>query len=358
MDEQNRKIGHTICCILILSALFFLSSCSLMPVAREMGNMALVRTIAVDSGMGEQWEITLSTGEQGRTSTELSPSILQGEGNSLSQTLQEIEKKAHSYVFYGYIDQLLVGQGVVKLTHILDFFAKNQDFSLGTAIWMAEGTGGKLMAESTEKRLSTLLEESHLNQAGITKTVGDLLADIKDQKASYIPILALKNDEIVEIGYTIIDEGEVVVELKATLADGLELLEGHCGGQLYKLPIEGDVIAELTQVTTTWIPHYRNGELDSITCSLDINANIAETTQAIEEADLKEFAKLLEIKVESRAKNTIDILQSYHCDAVDIGGKISLKSPMHLKDLEQNWKTDFADVEIKVEGCINLEVRS
>ena len=124
---------------LALAGMLLLSGCSatLLPYAREMGDMALLRTMGVDAGEGDyQVEVTVSTGKrayglQGESQPSL---VLSAQRESLSAACLAMQGLSDSYVFYGYVDQLLLGEELSKrgVWPVLDYFA--QDVELGLVL--------------------------------------------------------------------------------------------------------------------------------------------------------------------------------------------------------------------------------
>ena len=75
--------------------------------------MALLRTMGVDAGEKEgDLRVTVSTGKRaaGLQGEGQPPLILSAEGGSLSSACLAMQGLSDSYVFYGYVDQLLLGE--------------------------------------------------------------------------------------------------------------------------------------------------------------------------------------------------------------------------------------------------------
>ena len=115
-----------------------------LPYAREMGDMALLRTMGVDTGEKDgDLRVTVSTGEAGRGAPGEGqpPLILSAEGGSLSSACLAMQGLSDSYVFYGYVDQLLLGEGLALegIQTVLDYFAQDVELGLGTQLWLIRG---------------------------------------------------------------------------------------------------------------------------------------------------------------------------------------------------------------------------
>ena len=123
-----------------------LTGCSALPYPREMGDMALLRTMGVDreeDGLG----VTVSTGPQARG--------LQGEREkalvlsalrpSLSAAALALQALSDQYVFFGYIDQLLLGETLARtdVVPVLDYFARDAELGLGAQVWVVRGADAR-----------------------------------------------------------------------------------------------------------------------------------------------------------------------------------------------------------------------
>ena len=124
----------------LLPALWLLmSGCTGLPAAREMGDMALLRTMGVDvSPAGVA--ITGSTGlrAKGIQGEGQGALILEADRESLSAACLAIQGQSDSYVFFGYVEQLLVGQGLAErgVRPVLDYFARDAQLGLGAQMWL------------------------------------------------------------------------------------------------------------------------------------------------------------------------------------------------------------------------------
>ena len=119
-----------------LAAGLFLAGCSGLPTAREMGDMALLRTLGVDPSPAGV-AVTGSTGPRARG--------MKGEGEaaltlsadraSLSAACLAMQGQSDSYVFFGYVDQLLVGQALAEegVRPVLDYFSRDGSLEIGRA---------------------------------------------------------------------------------------------------------------------------------------------------------------------------------------------------------------------------------
>ena len=166
------------------AVMFLLPGCGgeRLPYAREMGDMALLRTMGVDAGEGDyQVEVTVSTGKrayglQGESQLSL---VLSARRESLSAACLAMQGLSDSYVFYGYVDQLLLGEELSQrgVWPVLDYFAQDSQLGLGVQLWLVRGGTASQAVQAggesgVENRLSTLQTDSEQKAGGGTAVQG------------------------------------------------------------------------------------------------------------------------------------------------------------------------------------------
>ena len=158
-----------------------LTGCSVLPYPREMGDMALLRTMGVDreeGGLG----VTVSTGPRakGLQGEQEKAMVLSALRPSLSSAALALQALSDSYVFFGYIDQLLLGEELARedVVPVLDYFARDVELGLGAQLWVIREATAREAVESggdqgVESRLSTLRTDGETGVAAIARTAGD-----------------------------------------------------------------------------------------------------------------------------------------------------------------------------------------
>ena len=201
-----------------LAACLLLAGCSGLPTAREMGDMALLRTLGVDPSPAGV-AVTGSTGPRAKG--------LQGEGEaaltlsadraSLSAACLAMQAQTDSFVFFGYVDQLLVGQALAEegVRPVLDYFARNAELGLGAQLWLVRGAAARdaLSAggeRGLDARLETLGNDSEMGIANLTRTAGEVYTDLLELGSAYVPALSPAGEGgavLTERGYGVLKGG-------------------------------------------------------------------------------------------------------------------------------------------------------
>ena len=174
------------CCLL-------LTGCGGLPTAREMGDMALMRTMGVDLADGGV-EVTVSTGPRakGLQAEGEGALVLSAGAESLSGACLAMQSLSDSYVFYGYVDQLLLGEELTRegIKPVLDYFARDEELGLGVQLWLVrDGTARRAVQsggeEGVDSRLSTLQMDGKLGEATVSRTAGEIYSDLMERGAAW-----------------------------------------------------------------------------------------------------------------------------------------------------------------------------
>ena len=250
-----------------LAALLLLTGCAQagLPQAREMGDMALLRTMGVDAGEEPgQFSVTASTGRraQGIEGSEAKPPlILSAQRDSLSGACLSMQGLSDHYVFFGYVDQLLIGESQAQagVRDILDYFARDLELGLGAQVWLIrDGTAGDAVRSGgesgVERRLTTLNDDGEMGISTINRTAGETLSTLLEDGAAYLPALRVEPSEeegqtaLLDGGYGILTEGGLQGWLTGEAARGLELLAGQEAQDVVEIDLpEGQVVVRITR---------------------------------------------------------------------------------------------------------------
>ena len=205
-----------------LAACLLLAGCSGLPTAREMGDMALLRTLGVDPSPAGV-AVTGSTGPRAKG--------LQGDGEpaltlsadrpSLSAACLAMQGQSDSFVFFGYVDQLLVGEELAKegVRPVLDYFSRDAELGLGAQLWLVRGASARdaLSAggdEGIDTRLETIQNDSKMGIANLTRTAGEVYTDLLELGSAYVPALSPAGEGgavLAEQGYGVL-KGDALAE--------------------------------------------------------------------------------------------------------------------------------------------------
>ena len=181
------------------AVMFLLPGCGgeRLPYAREMGDMG--PDAHHGSGHGGRAERSSSmlrcpaaAGPEACRGRRSAPGPLCGAGVH-QQRLPGHAGLSDSYVFYGHVDQLLLGRSCpAGHPGDLQYFSQDQELGMGTQVWIVRGgTAAEAISAEQERgvesRLSTIQTDSEMGMAGMTRTVGETLTSLMEDGSAYLP---------------------------------------------------------------------------------------------------------------------------------------------------------------------------
>lgn len=333
-----------------------LSGCRQLPQAREMEDMALMRTVGVDAGRDGQVTVTASSGRRARGiqgETE-SPLILSAQRGSIAGACLAIQGLSESYVFYGHVDQLLLGEELARdgLRAALEYFERDKELSPGSQVWLIRGDTARAAIESGKEqgidaRLSGLQEDSELGTAGLCPTVGETLGRLLEDGGAYLPALTLEEREgastpLVERGYGIFRGEKLAGWLTGETARGLELAEGEPGADL--LELEGAQVRIVESALRCGL-QMKDGMLSG----LELNLSVTGEVQGGEETDRDGALRAqVEKRCRRRLQMLVEQLQAWNTDCLGLVRAGGLWRPWDWPAVDGQRGEAFSELDVDV----------
>ena len=341
-----------------------------LPYAREMGDMALLRTMGVDAEENGV-RVTVSTGRRAAClQAERQPPLsLSAQGSSLSAACLAAQGLSDSYVFYGYVDQLLLGEGVALagIEPVLNYFARDVELGLGAQVWMIRGAGAQAAVEAggetgVEARLSTLQTDSEMGAAGLTRTAGEVFTDLLELGCAYLPALEIANPEqtggetvLMEAGYGVFQDGRLAGYLDGESAKGLELLLGHTAEDVVEIGLpSGQAVARIVGATVRCEPVFQGGDLTALRLFCRASAELAEFHAPLDEAELRLLREQLERRERTRLQRTMGQLRGWGLDCAGLSAQVRQAHPNRWNAIEDDWPQLFSTIPLEISVEISV----
>ena len=361
-----RRVGSVLVSAFLMGALASGCGKAALPYAREMGDMALLRTMGVDAGEAAgQVRVTVSTGAraaglQGEGQPTL---ILSALGDSLSGACRSLQGLSDSYVFFGYVDQLLLGEeaALAGVEPVLDYLARDVTLSLGTNLWLIRGDTAQTAMRAggetgVEPRLSTLRTDSETGAAGMARTAGEVLSDLLERGSAYLPALEAADPEqsqgetvLLEAGYGVLRDGVLVGYLTGERARGLELLTGHTAEDVVEVDLpSGRTAARITGASVRCEPVFQEDELKALRLLCRVTAELAEFSAPLGDGELDQLRQKLEERESLRLQQVMDRLQSWGADCAGLGSQVGRADPGRWERIRGDWDQRFSSVPLEI----------
>ena len=263
-----------------------------------------------------------------------------------------MQGQSDSYVFFGYVDQLLLGEELARhgVVSVLDYFARDVELGLGAQLWLVREASAEEAVRSggdqgVEARLSTLQIDSEMGVATISRTAGEVYADLLEQGAAYVPALIPAeggegDTSLLEGGYGIL-KGELLAGyLEGREARGLELLAGRPGVNL----LEGELP-----------PIWEGNKLMGLTLTCRVEADLLEYRYPLSDQERKELTGRLASQVENQIRGALDKLRQWQADCLGLGAQVALTSPGKWQAIQEDWPSIFAALEPDLQIRVSIQ---
>ena len=345
--------------------LLLAGGCSALPTAREMGDMALLRTMGVDREGGEM-AVTASTGPRARglQGEGLPALVLSTRGDTLSGACMAMQGLSDSYVFFGYVDQLLVGEEAARagLRPVLNYFAQDVELGLGAQLWLVRGGTAQAAVSSggdqgVEGRLSTLRTDGELGVASVARTAGEVYTDLMERGAAFAPALTLAEGQtaLLECGYGVLRGDGLAGFLEGEAAGGLELLAGRACSHMVELDRPGGPVSlRITGSHTTSRLEFQGNDPSRLQLTCRVESQLEEAPAELSDRELEEVRRDLERRCRSWLEGALEQLQDWGADCAGLGLRAAASHPGRWSAIEQDWPRWFGRVEIEVEVQVDV----
>ena len=341
----------------LLTLCLLLSGCSGLPAAREMGDMALLRTLGVDPSPAGV-AVTGSTGPRARgLQGDGEPALtLSADRESLSGACLAMQGQSDSFVFFGYVDQLLVGEELAKegVRPVLDYFSRNAELGLGAQLWLVRGTsaGGD---EGVDARLETIQNDSKMGIANLTRTAGAVYTDLLELGSAYVPALSPAEGGgavLAEWGYGVLKGDTLTGFLEGEPAKGLELLAGGPVSDIIEVELpEGPVSVKVTSARTKGRLAFQGDTPSGLTVTCKVETRLSEYRERPEGEVLERLRVEVERRERRRIETALEQLRAWGADCTGLGAGAGMFHPARWQAVRTDWPEWFSQlpVEIQVE---------
>lgn len=338
-----------------------LTGCGRMPYPREMEDMALLRTMGVDRE-GGVLALTVSTGPRARglQGDQESALVLSARGESLSAAALSLQGLSDSYVFFGYVDQLLLGEELARedVRPVLDWFARDAELGLGARVWVVRGSAREAVESGGDRgvdsRLTTLRADGEMGVASLSRTAGEVYADLLEQGTAYLPALTVSGQEAGSLkdgGYAVFKDGALAGYLEGEEALGLELLAGQSSVHMLEERTGEETVSLRVTASSAACRLTGEGRL-SLTCRVAVH--LEEYRHPLTASQLEDLQNRVKTREEGRVRAALDRLRDWKADCLGLGPRAGLTAPQVWSGLQENWDEAFAAMEPEVEVRVEL----
>ena len=326
----------------VMSALVLvlLCGCSGLPRARELGEVAILRTIGLDADVSGV-EMTVVDADRS----------LSALGSSAASAAREIQGLGERYISFGHVDRLVLGEGLAMkgLDPVIDYLAREPQLGLGVELWVADGRAADILdRQGSSERLSQMQ----------SRTLGCSAATLMSVQAREgsvcIPAVTLTEQDGAERlesdGYALIRKGKLVSRLRADAAAGYELLCGQGVGGVADVSAEGVgvVSLRLERIQVRVKPVFQERELTGLDICCGIGARVGQQEQSADDEQLRQIGQDYERLQAGRMVQALEQAQYWDADFADLQRRAMLACPSQKESISRQFGPQFRSVTIRV----------
>ncbi len=375
----GRKKGGLLL-ILALGLYLLLSGCNsdLLPWARDISQVKLMRTMALDMGEENQIQVTLSGGfqRQNQDSSDTLPLLLSRQGLTVFGSVQALQTESDGYVELGHLSDCVIGEALAGkgIEGLADFLERDFSMRLGTRLFLLAGDTGENALRMTSSKTTALtdrLEAISQNRTYGGKdwpfTVRTYLADTEDNGVALLPVLELADNpdydpegqgeqpekEIHLTGLACLTDQTLTEVLSEEESRGASLLSGWDQLDRFQVELPNGTVAGIRLVLCQcrWEPEFdEKGLLIAVTARLEVQGELNELTGWV---DLTDTAVLEALEqgflgqVAGLARAALERSQEDGTDFLHIRRQLVFQCPAHSAQLMAHWEDWFPTVELR-----------
>ncbi|NCB62852.1 MAG: spore gernimation protein GerC [Clostridia bacterium] len=372
----------------LLPVLCLLSGCSTtmaVPDTHEIESTILMRTLGVDVGSSslDGLAVTASSGERSSAGTQQGqpPTVLFAQADTISAACQKIQTHGDEFVFFGDVEQLVVGEGQAQrsLDVVLAHVARAQELRLEAQLWVVRGgaasdvlflaAGGE--GKGASDRLEAMREDAGLFSRSLPKTAREALVELSRNGCTFAPALALTpkapgngaegEAALTMAGYAVFRDGALAGWTDPESSRGVNLVLGRVDTDILELtlPSGGKAALKISGARTKCVPVVENGRLTGmrITCKIEAGVTERRGDVVLDQGTLSWLETRLREVTTGRIQAAVGLGQSLDADYLGLLSKVELAAPWHKELLEGAWGEAFRTlaVDVTVEANVARE---
>lgn len=347
-----------------------LTGCAALPYTHQIDKTAFMEVLGVDAG--EEGMVTV-TAASGARPGDQKPLALTAQAGTLSGACADMGRRGEDYVFFGDVEQVLVGEeaAAAGLEPLLTHMANDPELRLEAELWVVKGAeAAQLLLETGEgeslpDRLAAMSRNAELLGGPRPQMARSALTDLLENGATLLPALERRKAGegqgaqgeyvLVSAGYAVIRDGVLRGYLGEEAAFGADLLRSLGKGRVVELsgPDLGCTALKLTGIRTTFRTVFRGETLTGLRIACDLETQAAERSDGVPglgEEDRRALEAALAQQATAAIAAAMAGFQELDADAIHLLDRVALAVPWKQAVLERQWGEAFPRLEVSIQA--------
>lgn len=334
----------------------------------ELNDRGFIMGVAIDGADNGQYELTAqfykpTEGTAANSPKKESSFRIRATGHSIFDAVRDLSIHVGRKAQWSHMQVILIGEELARtkpLGDILDFFYRDNEPRLTTAILIAKGRAAPYLEEHPyiEKTISRQfrgVEQWSARYSGKTiemnllQLQSGLYSETETTVLPYLHVHRQNPGQAVLAGGSIVQKGLVVGTLAPSQMHAYLLLQNKFVSGIVPIPCEKNEQQaesfEIQAAKSTLTPHM-NGDSLTVAVSLNVGGTVRELvcTSLQKPEDHEAFRGKIEAELKRQLDETVRSTQKQKADILGIGNTLYKQNPRAWAELKTDWGERFAQI--------------
>lgn len=352
----------------------------ILPQARDITQVKLIRTLALDQGENESLKLTASGNlrKEGDGGQAQPPLILSQEAGTISAGCTGLQRQSDGFVEFGHLAECVIGEELARqgLEDVADYVSRDFSMRMESKLFLVSGATGEEAVKGAASqnsaitdRLTAISQDRSLGGRKWPYTFRQLISQLEDNGCALLPVLTLTDNpdfdpegkgetpekELQLSGLAFIREGKLADYLTPEESEGAALLTNQDQKDTIEVCLPDGSVAgvQLLYAQRSLEPEFdQGGRLTGLTVRIRTTGELSEmmgTADPNQPEILEQLSQGYREQLRLWAQAALDRSQEEGADFLHLRRSLLCASPLKAEEILADWKETFPTLELKVE---------
>ncbi len=358
----------------------------LLPKAKDIAEVKLMRTMAVDKGEENGLLLTVSGDVQKDSpdSQTRPPMILNQPALTVFGGCTRLQENSEGDPEFGHLAECVVGEEYARrgIEDLADFLERDVSMRMETKLFVVAGDTGEAALRGAASQNSAITDylTSISKNPGLggrnpwPYTMREYISQQEDNGVALLPALTLEDNPdfdpsdrekqpekiLKTAGFALFQEQRLTGFLTGEESQGVSLLTGNDVLDAFEITLKSGTVAGIRLIDTKCRYETRfapDGTLEAVTLRLIVRGDLNQLTGAadpMDEETLREMEQAFCAQIHTVSQAALSRSQRENADFLHLRRELVCRYPLHATGLTEHWDTWFPNValNVTVEGQI------
>lgn len=352
----------------------------ILPQARDITQVKLIRTLALDQGETVDLKLTASGDlrKEGDGGQAQPPLILSQEAGTISAGCTGLQRQSDGFVEFGHLAECVIGEALARqgLEDVADYVSRDFSMRMESKLFLVSGDTGEEAVKGAASqnsaitdRLTAISQDRSLGGRKWPYTFRQLISQLEDNGCALLPVLTLTDNpdfdpegkgetpekEIQLSGLAFLKDGKLADYLTPEESEGAALLTNQDQKDTVEVTLsDGSVAAvQLLYAQRSLEPVFdEGGQLTGLTVRIKTTGELSEiigTADPNQETVLDQLSQGYREQLRLWAQAALDRSRQEGADFLHLRRSLLCVTPLRAEDILAGWDQTFPTLELKAE---------